>query len=120
MEMNYEGKLRLIPLGGLGEFGLHSMLLEWGEHGLLIDAGAGFPPADLLGVDKIVPDFAYLSNRRRPLDAILLTHGHEDHIGALSFALAKSQAPVYGTRLTLAFARRALEQYGHASDADLR
>jgi ribonuclease J len=90
--------LRLIVLGGLGEFGLNALVLEWEQHRLLVDTGVLFPNATLPGVDSIVPDFEYLAHQ--PLDAILLTHGHEDHIGALSFALQAAPAPVYGSPLT--------------------
>ena len=88
--------LRLVPLGGLGEFGLNALVLEWQEHRLLIDAGVLFPPAELPGVDSIVPDFQYLADRPGTLHGILLTHGHEDHIGALAFAL--EAAPRAGVR----------------------
>jgi ribonuclease J len=108
--------LRLVPLGGLGEFGLNAMLLQWEEHLLLLDAGVLFPPAEMPGVDSIVPDFAYLAERVGQLRGILLTHGHEDHIGALSFALQAAPAPVYGSRLTLGFARRRLEERGVSAD----
>jgi ribonuclease J len=104
--------VRLVPLGGLGEFGLNALVLEWQDHLLLIDAGVLFPPAEMPGVDSIVPDFAYLSERAGRLHGILLTHGHEDHIGALSFALAAAPAPVYGSRLTLGFARKRLQERG--------
>jgi ribonuclease J len=104
--------VRLIPLGGLGEFGLNAMVIEWQDDLLLLDAGMLFPPADLPGVDFIVPDFDYLAARRDRLRAILLTHGHEDHIGALSYALGSAPAPVYGSPLTLGFARRRLEDRG--------
>ena len=104
--------VRLIPLGGLGEFGLNAMVLEWEEHLLLLDAGMLFPTADMPGVDFIVPDFEYLAERRDHVRGILLTHGHEDHIGALSYALAAAPAPVYASRLTLGFARRRLQERG--------
>ena len=110
--------LRLVPLGGLGEFGLNALVLEWQEHRLLLDCGVLFPPAELPGVDTIVPDFQYLRDRPGTLHAILLTHGHEDHIGALSYALDAAPAPVYGSRLTLGFAKRRLEDRG--VNADLR
>ncbi len=110
--------LRLIPLGGLGEFGLNAMVLEWEEHLLLLDAGVQFPSAEMPGVDSIVPDFEYLRERASRLRGILLTHGHEDHIGALPFALQAAPAPVYGSRLTLGFVRRRLGDRG--VDADLR
>lgn len=108
--------LRLIPLGGLGEFGLNALVVEWQEHRLLIDAGVLFPPAELPGVDTIVPDFRYLADTPGTLHGILLTHGHEDHIGALAFALDAAPAPVYGSRLTLGFARRRLEDRGASAD----
>ncbi len=110
--------IRLVPLGGLGEFGLNAMVLEWQDDLLLLDAGMLFPPADLPGVDFIVPDFEYLAARRDRLRGILLTHGHEDHIGALSYAVAAAPAPVYGSPLTLGFARRRLADRG--VEADLR
>jgi ribonuclease J len=108
--------LRLVPLGGLGEFGLNAMILEWEEHLLLLDAGVLFPPAEMPGVDSIVPDFAYLAERADRLLGVLLTHGHEDHIGALSFALQAAPAPVYGSRLTLGFARRRLQERKVSAD----
>src|SRR5262245_45521526 len=111
-----ERALRLVPLGGLGEFGLNALVLEWEDNLLLLDAGLLFPTADLPGVDSIVPDFQYLAERRDRLRAIVLTHGHEDHIGALSFALEAAPAPVYGSRLTLGFARRRLQERGVSAD----
>ena len=113
-----DGALRLIPLGGLGEFGLNAMVLEWQDHLLLVDAGMLFPSAEMPGIDAIVPDFAYLRERRTQLRGIVLTHGHEDHIGALPFALQAAEAPVFGSRLTLGFARRRLQERG--VDGDLR
>jgi ribonuclease J len=111
-----ERPLRLIPLGGLGEFGLNALVVEWQGHLLLLDAGVLFPSADMLGVDSIVPDFQYLADRREQLHGILLTHGHEDHIGALSFALQAAPAPVYGSPLTLGFAARRLRERGVSAD----
>jgi ribonuclease J len=111
-----ERTLRLVPLGGLGEFGLNAMVLEWEGHLVLLDAGMLFPGVEMPGIDAIVPDFAYLSERRERLRGIVLTHGHEDHIGALAFALRAAQAPVYGSRLTLGFARRRLRDRGMSAD----
>ncbi len=88
------------------------MVLEWEDHLLLLDAGMLFPTAEMPGVDFIVPDFEYLAERRERVRGILLTHGHEDHIGAVSYALAAAPAPVYGSRLTLGFARRRLQERG--------
>jgi ribonuclease J len=110
--------LRLVPLGGLGEFGLNALVIEWQDHLLLVDAGVMFPSAEMPGVDSIVPDFQYLAERRDRLRAIVLTHGHEDHIGGLTFALQAATAPVYGSRLTLGFVRRRLQE--RATSADLR
>src|SRR3954468_1208177 len=111
--------LRFAALGGLGEFGLNSLVLEWQEESLLVDAGVGFGTAELPGVDSVVPDFRYLAERRAGLRGILLTHGHEDHIGALSFALqAAPDTPVFGSALTLGFVRRRLRE--RAVEADLR
>jgi ribonuclease J len=111
-----EDHVRLVPLGGLGEFGLNALVLDWAGHLLLIDAGMMFPSAELPGVDSIVPDFQFLADRQGALEGILLTHGHEDHIGALSFALAASKAPVFGSRLTLELARRRLRERGVSAD----
>jgi ribonuclease J len=108
--MAQAGGLRLVPLGGLGEFGLNALVLEWEGQLLLVDAGVMFPSAEMPGVDSIVPDFEYLAERRDALKAILLTHGHEDHIGALPFALQAARAPVYGSRLTLGFVNRRLKE----------
>ncbi|HLA78355.1 MAG TPA: ribonuclease J [Vicinamibacteria bacterium] len=116
MIIEADDDVRLVPLGGLGEFGLNAMVLEWREHRLLIDAGVMFASAELPGVDLIVPDFAYLAEEPGTLHGVLLTHGHEDHIGALSFALQAAPAPVYGTRLTLGFVRRRLRDRGTVAD----
>lgn len=118
MVATQDRRLRLVPLGGLGEFGLNAMVVEWQDHCLLVDAGVMFPSAEMPGVDSVVPDFQYLAARASSLRGILLTHGHEDHIGALAFALQAAQAPVYGSRLTLGFARRRLQDRG--TSADLR
>jgi ribonuclease J len=92
------------------------MVLEWEDHLLLLDAGLLFPSAEMPGVESIVPDFHYLAERRDRLRGILLTHGHEDHIGALTFALQAAPAPVFGSRLTLGFAGKRLRDRGIAAD----
>ncbi len=112
-----QAPLRLVALGGLGEFGLNALVLEWETECVLVDAGALFGTADLPGVDSVVPDFRYLAERRGRVRAIVLTHGHEDHIGALAFALqAAPETPVYGSALTLGFARRRLRDRGLEAD----
>jgi ribonuclease J len=104
--------LRIIPLGGLGEFGLNSMLFDDGESALLVDAGLMFPDDTMLGIDFVIPDFGCLREVSHRLRALLLTHGHEDHIGAVSFLLREFDVPVYGTPLTLGLLRNRLSEYG--------
>jgi ribonuclease J len=102
----------LVPLGGLGEFGLNMMAISCGETTIVIDAGAMFPDSDLPGVDLIVPDLSYLEARRGQVRALVLTHGHEDHIGAVPYVLPHVSGPVYGTRLALALIAPKLEEHG--------
>ena len=102
--------LRVIPLGGLGEIGLNSMVFECQDQLLLVDAGLLFPPPELPGVELIIPDFGYLRDAAAQLGAVLLTHAHEDHVGALPFLLRERSVPVYGTRLTLALVAERLDQ----------
>jgi ribonuclease J len=109
----------IIPLGGLGEFGMNSMAIRHGENILLVDAGLMFPRDDLIGVDLVVPDFAYVLENRDYVRAVLLTHGHEDHIGALPYLLKDLQIPVYGSSLTLGFVRGRLEEHGVLKAAKL-
>jgi len=112
--------LLAIPLGGLGEFGMNMLVLRTGDDMILIDAGMMFPEAELLGVDIVIPDITYLKQNRQHLRAILLTHGHEDHIGALPYILRDLNAPIYGTRFTLALVHKRLEEHGLLEKADLR
>jgi ribonuclease J len=112
--------LLAIPLGGLGEFGMNMLVLRSGDDMILIDAGMMFPEAELLGVDIVIPDITYLKQNRQYLRAILLTHGHEDHIGALPYILRDLQAPIYGTRFTLALVHKRLEEHGLLDKTDLR
>jgi ribonuclease J len=104
--------LRIIPLGGLGEFGLNSLLFDDGESAILVDAGLMFPDDTMLGIDFVIPDFGFLQEISQRLRAILLTHGHEDHIGAVSFLLKEIDLPVYGTPLTLGLLRNRLAEHG--------
>lgn len=103
--------LRIVPLGGLGEFGLNSMLFDDGESAFLVDAGLMFPDDTMLGIDFVVPDFGCLQEISHRFRALLLTHGHEDHIGAVSFLLKEFDVPVYGTPLTLGLLRNRLAEY---------
>ncbi len=113
------GKLQVVPLGGLGEFGMNCMAIRWADDIIVIDAGLMFPEAELLGVDIVVPDIAYLIENRAHVRAIVLTHGHEDHIGALPWILSELNVPVYGTEFTLAYVEGKLEEHGQLDDAVL-
>ena len=115
-----EPAVRLIPLGGLGEIGLNMMLIECGPDILAVDCGLLFPDDEMLGVDFAIPDWAYLRERRDAFRGVVLTHGHEDHIGALSYLLREFPVPVYGTPLTLAIAKHRLAENGVLDQADLR
>ncbi|HKV25649.1 MAG TPA: ribonuclease J [Candidatus Acidoferrum sp.] len=112
--------LLAIPLGGLGEFGMNMMALRLGDDILVIDAGMMFPESELLGVDLVIPDITYLKQNRQHVRAIVLTHGHEDHIGALSYILRDLNVPVYGTRFTLSLAKKRLEEAGLLDSTTLR
>ncbi|HTW65490.1 MAG TPA: ribonuclease J [Bryobacteraceae bacterium] len=112
-------KLQLIPLGGLGEFGMNSMAIRYGDEIIVVDAGMMFPDAELLGVDIVTPDFGYLEQHREMVLGLILTHGHEDHIGAVPFLLNEINVPVYSAAFTLAMVERRLEEHGLAEDAKL-
>jgi ribonuclease J len=112
--------LTAIPLGGLGEFGMNMMALRLGDDILVIDAGMMFPESELLGVDLVIPDISYLKQNRSHVRAIVLTHGHEDHIGALPYILRDLNVPIYGTRFTLALVKKRLEEAGLLDSTTLR
>jgi ribonuclease J len=114
------GKLHIVPLGGLGEFGMNCMAIRWGEDIIVVDAGMMFPESELLGVDIVVPDISYLLENRQRVKAIVLTHGHEDHIGALPWVLSELNVPVWGTEFTLAYVEDKLDEHGLLDNADLR
>src|SRR3954462_10537999 len=113
------GKLQIVPLGGLGEFGMNCMALRWQDDILVIDAGLMFPEEELLGVDIVVPDISYLTENREKVRGIVLTHGHEDHIGGLPWILSELNVPVYGTEFTLAFVEGKLEEHRLLEEAEL-
>src|SRR5262252_9601967 len=110
--------LEVVALGGLGEFGMNMLALTWGETTVVVDAGVMFPDPDLLGVDRIIPDLTYLQQKGRAA-ALVLTHGHEDHIGAVPHVLPLVDGPVYGTPLTLALVEPKLQEHGIAGDHEL-
>jgi len=117
--MTTDQTLEVIPLGGLGEFGMHMMAFRSNGSIIVVDAGVMFPDEELLGVDIIVPDITYLLERKNEVKAIFLTHGHEDHIGALPFILPYLNVPVYGSKFTMALVRNKLEQHGFIEEARL-
>jgi ribonuclease J len=104
--------LEVVALGGLGEFGMNMMAMSWGDTTVLIDAGVMFPEPDQLGVDLIIPDMSFVEARRENVKALILTHGHEDHIGAVPHVFELFDGPVYGTAMTLAFIEPKLEEHG--------
>ena len=112
--------LKIIPLGGLGEFGLNMMLVEYGDAAIAVDCGLMFPTADLLGIDLVIPDVSYLLERRDKLKAIVLTHAHEDHVGALPYILEHFDVPIFGTRLTLGLLANKLAEHDLEDTADVR
>lgn len=113
------GKLRIVPLGGVGEFGKNMMALEYGDDMIVVDCGLMFPEEDMLGVDAVIPDFFYVADRLDKLRGIILTHGHEDHIGGLPYFLRDYDVPVYGSRLTLALMKGKLREIGLEDECEL-
>lgn len=113
-------KLRIIPLGGLGEIGKNMMAIEYANDIIIIDVGLMFPKEDMLGVDLVIPDISYLLERRQKLRGIIITHGHEDHIGALPYILPQLDLPVYATKLTLGLISVKLKEHRYSEKANLR
>jgi ribonuclease J len=113
-------KLRIIPLGGLGEIGKNMMVLELPNDMIVIDAGLMFPEEEMLGVDLVIPDISYVRERKKKLRAIIITHGHEDHTGALPYVLHELRAPIYCTRLTRGLISVKLKEHKLLKEADLR
>ncbi len=111
--------LRIIPLGGLGEIGLNMTLYEHGGDIVIVDCGLMFPEPSMLGIDLVIPDISYLRENVERVRGILLTHGHEDHIGALPFVLPEIPVPIFGTALTLGFVREKLKEYNLENLVDL-
>jgi ribonuclease J len=109
-------KIEIIPLGGIGEFGMNCMGIRYGDEMIIVDAGMGFPEETPFGVDISIPNFDFLEEYRDDLTALILTHGHEDHVGALAYILKKYNLPVYGSRFTLALAEKRLEEFRMLDD----
>ncbi|MBN1304529.1 MAG: ribonuclease J [Anaerolineales bacterium] len=118
--MGKKNTLKIIPLGGLGEVGKNMMVYEYGENILVVDAGIMFPENDMLGIDYIIPDFEYLRDKKHLVRGIVITHGHEDHIGAIHHLLEHVSAPVYATNLTRGLIQVKLERQGMLDKVNLR
>ena len=115
-----KGKIRIIPLGGLQEIGKNLTVIEYGNDMIAVDCGLAFPDEDMLGVDLVIPDVTYLEQNADRLRGIFLTHGHEDHIGAIPYVLRSVQPPIYGTKLTLGIIKNKLEEHSLPFAPDLR
>ncbi len=115
-----KGKIRIIPLGGLQEIGKNLTVIEYENDMIAVDCGLAFPEEDMLGIDLVIPDITYLEQNRDRLRGIFLTHGHEDHIGALPYVLRSIQPPIYGTKLTLGIIKNKLEEHTLPFAPDLR
>ena len=112
-------KLKMIPLGGLNEIGKNLTVYEYGKDLLVVDCGMGFPDEEMYGVDVVIPDVSWLVQNKKRIRAIVLTHGHEDHIGALPYVIDKLGAPVYGTSLTTGLVKLKLQERGLAESTRL-
>lgn len=120
MAYKKKNKLKVIPLGGLEEIGKNMTVLEYGENIIVIDCGLAFPEDEMLGIDLVIPDVTYLEKNKEKIHGILVTHGHEDHIGALPYVLRKVNVPVYGTELTLGLIENKLSEHEMTDSVDLR
>ena len=115
------GICRIIPLGGLGEVGKNMTVYEFGDDAIVVDSGLAFPRDEHLGVDLILPDFGYLRQRERPVRAVILTHGHEDHVGSLPYLLREVRVDeIWATRLTLGLVKSKLDEHGLLRASELR
>ena len=112
-------KLKVIPLGGLNEIGKNMTVFEYGEEMIVVDCGIAFPDEEMPGIDLVIPDVTYLEKNKEKVRGLVLTHGHEDHIGAIPYVLKKVDMPVYGTRLTLGLIENKLKEHGMLSSVEL-
>ena len=119
MSKNRDEGVSIVPIGGLGEFGLNMMMYQYGEDIIVVDAGLMFPEADMPGVDLVFPDITHLRENQEKIKGIIITHAHEDHVGGLAFFLRQINVPIYGTELTLALAKGRLREYGVLEIAEL-
>jgi ribonuclease J len=115
---NKQDRVSIIPLGGLGEIGKNMTAIEFNREIIVIDAGLMFPDEDMLGIDLVIPDITYLTENKEKVKGIILTHGHEDHIGALPYVLKQMNVPIYGTKLTLGLAKVKFEEHGMVKEVN--
>src|SRR5947209_5565181 len=113
-------RLRIIPLGGVGEIGKNMTVLEYGNDVIVVDCGVMFPEESMPGIDLVIPDTTYLMEKHRKVRAFFITHGHEDHIGALPYVLPHFEAPLYATKLTIGLISVKLKEHKLLDSSDLR
>jgi ribonuclease J len=117
--LNKKDKVKIIPLGGVNEIGKNMTAIEYKNDIIVIDCGLAFPEEEMFGVDIVIPDISYLIKQKEKVRGIVLTHGHEDHIGALPYILKQLNVPVYGTKLTLGIVQTKLKEHGILKDCQL-
>ena len=117
--MQKSKKIKITPLGGLHEIGKNMTVFEYGSDLIILDCGLAFPDDDMLGVDMVIPDITYLQKHKNRIRGIVLTHGHEDHIGAMPYVLKEFNVPVFGTKLTLGILEHKLSEHGILSSSKL-
>jgi ribonuclease J len=115
LDLNTNAKMRITPLGGLGEIGGNMMVIETDKSAIIVDVGMNFPDETMHGVDILIPDFTYLREIKHKIEAIIITHGHEDHIGAMPYLFKEMQFPIYGTSLPLAMIGNKFDEH-HIKD----
>ena len=111
MKKENNGKLRIIPLGGLEKIGMNITAFEYGDSIVVVDCGLAFPEDDMLGIDLVIPDVTYLKDNIQKVKGFVITHGHEDHIGALSYVLREMNLPIYATKLTMGIIEKKLTEH---------
>ena len=112
MKNNSDSKLKIIPLGGLEQIGMNITAFEYEDSIIVVDCGLAFPEDDMLGIDLVIPDITYLKENQEKVKGFVVTHGHEDHIGAFPYVLKDIVAPIYTTKLTMALIEKKLEEAG--------